>query len=704
MLRGHSKSSENHLSGIIPDDEDVPADLVRLWICRAVLGSAFSALIGGGLKEVDARNSDIAEVRNLLGLPSSLPESIDEVNIERKQLMALRKQLEKKASLEEGTMFRNLAMLGKRIGFSILDQRIIALRASFRLSSPLYALLNGVMSNWSVMSLHRTLADMLAVPVRQIAEALSTDSLLQTSGILIVNAGVQKLFSEKSGVYYGLIDTLIKPHRSIGAMLTCMVPLAKSSTLTIGDFPHLKSEVDLAIRFLRALSRTQNRGSNILLYGQPGTGKTELVGAIANALNWSLYDVCSIKRSEVEVTSVDRMHRLKVAQHFFQRSRKSAVLFDEIDNAISEQGSLETKHLIISIMEETRVPTFWVTNHPKKLDEAFKRRFDLVIAVDNPPQSVKTRILEKACRGIKVDAEWVQQQAAVQHITPALITRIAGVSRLSSGKDGAYFSASFNLLRDQHLKVQGKSVPDSNTKLTMAYDISTVNASLNVGDMVGSLSAAGEARCLFHGMPGSGKTAFAHEMARMIDRPIHQVIGSDLASPLVGVTEQNIAKAFKRAADDGAVLLIDEADSFLQSREQARYSWEVTAVNELLQQLERFHGVLVCTTNSIDALDPAAMRRFDAKVEFSALRKEQSMRLYESLCTLLGIALDSEALAQADQRLARLDTITPGDFATVARLMRLSPSRNHSSGVLQALADEQRYKGKTNGRAIGFLN
>ena len=80
------------------------------------------------------------------------------------------------------------------------------------------------------------------------------------------------------------------------------------------------------------------------------------------------------------------------------------------------------------------------------------------------------------------------------------------------------------------------------------------------------------------------------------------------------------------------------------------------------------------------------------------------MKLYESLCTLLGIALDSTARSEAEQRLARLDTITPGDFATVARLMRLSPSQNHSSGVLQALADEQRYKGKTNGRAIGFLH
>ena len=702
MLRKRSKPTDDHVP-CADSADDVPADLIRLWVCRAALGSAFNAVLGRGLTDADSRNGDLAEVRALLGLPSSPPETANEVDEEREQLIGLQSQLEQRDDLQNYTMFRNLAMLGRRIGLSPLDQRIIALRASFRLNTALHALLEGMKSNWSVMSLQRALAEMLAVPLRRISDALAETSPLQSSGILMVHKGVQRLFSEKSGVCYGLIDTLIKPHRSIDAMLSCMVSPARPASLSVKDFPHLQYEVDLVLRFLRALAKTKNRGSNILLYGPPGTGKTELVGAITNALGWSLYDVCSTQRNEVEVTAVDRMHRLKVAQYFFQRSRKSAVLFDEIDNAVSEHAGLETRHLIISIMEETRVPTFWITNHPKRLDEAFKRRFDLVISVDSPPQSVKARILEKACCGIAVEPEWLRQQAAIPHLTPALITRIAGVCRLSSGNDGREFASSFSLLRDQHLKVQGRSVPASNEKLTMTYDLSTVNASLDVGEMAGSLSALGEARCLFHGLPGSGKTAFAHEMARMIDRPIHQVIGSDLVSPMVGVTEQNIARAFRRATDDGAVLLIDEADSFLQSREQARYSWEVTAVNEFLQQLERFHGVLVCTTNFIDTLDPAAMRRFDAKVEFCALRKEQSMKLYESLCSLLGIALDAGSLAEAGQRLARLDTITPGDFATVARLIRLSPSRSHRDGVLQALADEQRYKRKTNERPIGFL-
>jgi len=68
-------------------------------------------------------------------------------------------------------------------------------------------------------------------------------------------------------------------------------------------------------------------------------------------------------------------------------------------------------------------------------------------------------------------------------------------------------------------------------------------------------------------------------------------------SPYVGETEQNIAEAFATAGERGALLLIDEADSFLYRRETAQRSWEVRQVNEMLVQLEHLRGPFVATTN-----------------------------------------------------------------------------------------------------------
>ena len=76
---------------------------------------------------------------------------------------------------------------------------------------------------------------------------------------------------------------------------------------------------------------------------------------------------------------------------------------------------------------------------------------------------------------------------------------------------------------------------------------------------------------------------------------------------------------FTEAEAEGALLFLDEADSFLRDRTLARAEWAVTQVNELLQSMERFDGIFIAATNLMDSIDAAAMRRFTWKLEFKAL-------------------------------------------------------------------------------------
>ena len=86
---------------------------------------------------------------------------------------------------------------------------------------------------------------------------------------------------------------------------------------------------------------------------------------------------------------------------------------------------------------------------------------------------------------------------------------------------------------------------------------------------------------------------------------------SDLMSKYLGENEKNIAAAFKQAEQDGAVLLIDEVDSFLLDRRNARASWETSLVNEMLTQMESFTGVFVASTNLMNDLDhPSSPAKF----------------------------------------------------------------------------------------------
>jgi len=66
---------------------------------------------------------------------------------------------------------------------------------------------------------------------------------------------------------------------------------------------------------------------------------------------------------------------------------------------------------------------------------------------------------------------------------------------------------------------------------------------------------------------------------------------------------------FRSATGDGAVLLLDEADSFFRERQGADHRWETTMVNELLTQMEDFDGLFVCSTNLMDVFDQASLRR-----------------------------------------------------------------------------------------------
>ena len=145
--------------------------------------------------------------------------------------------------------------------------------------------------------------------------------------------------------------------------------------------------------------------------------------------------------------------------------------------------------------------------------------------------------------------------------------------------------------------------------------------------------------CACMGPPGTGKTAWAHYLASSIKQPILVKRASDMLDCYVGNTEKNIAAAFREASSTGSVLLLDEADSFLQNRSGAQKHWEVTQVNQFLTEMEAFDGIFICTTNLIENLDPATLRRFDFKVKFDYLSPIQAQQMAANLLVSLGVRL-----------------------------------------------------------------
>jgi SpoVK/Ycf46/Vps4 family AAA+-type ATPase len=172
-------------------------------------------------------------------------------------------------------------------------------------------------------------------------------------------------------------------------------------------------------------------------------------------------------------------------------------------------------------------------------------------------------------------------------------------------------------------------------------------------------------------------------------------------SKFVGETEQNMAAMFREAENEKAVLLLDEADSFLQDRRGAQRTYEVTEVNEMLQGMERFAGIFVCTTNLLDRIDQAALRRFTFKIRFRPLTTAQREKMFVTEA----LAGDTALLTpEIGARLAKLEQLCPGDFAAVKRQVDILAAEFSAAEFLDQLEAEHRIKPEVReARNIGFL-
>ncbi len=143
---------------------------------------------------------------------------------------------------------------------------------------------------------------------------------------------------------------------------------------------------------------------------------------------------------------------------------------------------------------------------------------------------------------------------------------------------------------------------------------------------------------LFYGPPGTGKTLTAHSIAYTLERELLTLDCSKILSKWAGESEQNTRKLFDRYRElsknfkNHPVLLLNEADQFLHRRINAERSTDHMynqMQNIFLEQLERFDGILIATTNLVDNLDPAFSRRFHHKIEFRRPGPEERMKLWQ---------------------------------------------------------------------------
>ena len=607
----------------------------------------------------------------------------------------------------------NVARLAKIVTLNALECRLLEFAVLVATDSELSTACQSA-DHVSLARLHRSLAVILDTEEADIATALSASGALHRSNLLVVDRSPDMNIAHRLVLCTAsFAQNALLPIESEIELVRDFVSEAPRAHLGLADFEHLRSEVDVLQGLLRNSLSGRYRGANILLYGPPGTGKTQLARVMADHLGCKLLEVSTECEAGSPIPPSARLHSLRFVQSIVNNDN-CMILFDEIEDVFSAGGGSgelsggrppPMKGWLNRQLEATRSPTFWLTNDIQQMDGAFLRRFDLILEMPIPPRRQRKRILQQTCGHILEESS-IEELADIDGLAPAVASRAtAVVSSLGGQLSSSCKERVFRQLVDATLKAQGFKRPARQPALGSAgsagspYDLRFLAASHDLVSLSQAMQTQPHGRLLLYGPPGTGKTAYAHWLGRELDKPVVSKRASDLQSAFWGATEELIAAAFRQAEQEDSILLIDEADSFLQDRTLVEQSWRIPMINEMLTQMESFAGLLVFTTNSIESLDKASLRRLDFKVGFSPMSPFQARELLLHYAAQLGMP---EGDSDQAQRLARLDALTPGDFAVVARQHRLVPFRDCSAFV-SALADECRLK-RPLSTPIGFVH
>jgi len=515
-----------------------------------------------------------------------------------------------------------------------------------------------------------------------------TDSTLFTDIDGLPSAIVAKLFANRAKCYIELIDSILQP--------------LSPSHLSLNDFEYIEKAT--LLNFLEVAINNSFMGVNILIYGLAGTGKTEFTKVMANTLNAELVSVQSIEsfpqRGRHKTTSSTiRLQFLKLVQNIVNHNDKTMLLLDECEDIFAQNLSNYGggKDLLHHLLESNIIPTVWVTNHIDEIPHSCLRRFSHIVNVEIPDKRVMSKLLDTSLKGLSISKPFKEKLLKNDNIVPSHITNAAFISRTIKQK-GKVAEQSIEASINNVLTACGYDSDTQAYKPQIPFSTEFIN--LKEGDQavdqIGkAITQHSNVRTLLLGPPGTGKTALVNYLAQQAGKELRTIRCSDVLDKYVGGSEKNIAKIFKQANHDSCILFFDEVDSLLLDRAGLEKSYEIQQVNELLTHMECFEQPFFAATNFATRLDKAVMRRFDFKLSFEFLKPEQVQQLYKQ-------TTKSKILSKAIKaELNNLRSLTPGDFAILARRQKIAGKKFLEQECIGILESENRRK-STN-KSIGFI-
>ena len=532
---------------------------------------------------------------------------------------------------------------------------------------------------------------------RRLKELMSKDSKLIKAGIIKNRHGTEIGISD-------LITSYLAGYSRLDLMENFIKKSDVSKALKLAEHNVPEEKIKNVVNLLHA-----TKGTNVLIYGKPGTGKTEFATSLGKALGKNIYFIKQADEDGDESLS-HRKSGVVAALNMLDRD-KSIIVVDECDEIVNirdafwnceKEDSKDSKAWINDLLENSKHKIIWISNRVNGIDDSTKRRFSYSIEFSNLGQSQRLKVWENQLQTIgadflsKNDLETFSRSYKVNAGGIALALKdVSSMKNLKSKEEKKEVLQS--LLMQHQSFVFGENKLNS---LAGTYSLEILNCDINLNIVLDAsrkfvdyskqtnFKEISNMNFLLQGPPGTGKTEFVKYLAHSVGKELLVKRMSDLKSMWVGETEKLISAAFKEAEESGSILFIDEADSLFINRESAERSFEVSQTNEVLCQMENFKGILACATNFGQNMDSAVMRRFNYKIRFDFLTPEAKETLFKNMLSeKLSGPLSDDDLA----KIRRVPNLTPGDFKVVRQknfFSEVMPAR----ALIEQLEMESSYK------------
>lgn len=500
----------------------------------------------------------------------------------------------------------------------------------------------------------------------EISSCFSKKSKLVRSGIINLPRYTERLKMNRS-----IVDFLSNPGHI--DLISSYITKDKEDTLLEKEDFLLDEDSISTIEQLLSSSR-----KSILFYGPPGCGKTQLARLLGKSLTENTY---FLSQSNDEGEESIKHRKLALSAIGIQKRKENdIIIIDEADvimktkNFWVSSDNEDSKAWINEYLEKPPCSMIWIVNDLSQIHESTLRRFSFTMKFQRHGKKERISIIEKKLSHwgvenilLKNDIEdlAVKYELNAGDITRAIDDLAPDFEVMSREK----FLKHLHAILKNKLNIYGKRERKNN--VISNYDVTALNLNISPKVVIESLanyysssqSFVDNFNLLMHGPPGTGKSQLALYLAEQLNKEIIVLKGSDLLDPYVGGTEKKIANAFAQAEIKGAILFLDEAETFLSDRQGAQRHWQQSQTNEFLNGMERFKGCMIAATNYVDNIDAAILRRFSSKIEFKALSAKGNVamakRWFEDK---LQCKISEKEIAVLES----LEYLTPGDFKSVA--------------------------------------